>query len=206
MPEPACGVAGPTEGLSEQERSELLRLLERHEAADAAEEAHLERIRAFASSRANPFDRGLLHGHLTCSAFVLEPAGALLLTHHRRLDLWVQVGGHADGERSAPAVALREARAESGLTDLRFHAGLLFEDGMPRLADVDLHRIPASRGEPEHDHLDLRFVLTTERPERLVANAAESKALEWVSFTEARRRCTSDLHRAITKLEALRPR
>lgn len=190
-------------GLSPSERLELGRLLAAHEPEGGEEASHLERIRAFVASRDDPFDRSIREGHLTCSAFVLEPAGTVLLTHHRRLGIWVQVGGHADDERRAHEVALREAVEESGLPDLAFLPSLAFEDGLPRLLDVDIHRISAGRGEPDHDHLDLRFVLTTREPQRFVANPRESRGLEWVTFEEARRRCTPDLFRALAKLERL---
>lgn len=183
----------------------LARLLDAHRARGGAEAAHLERIRAFVRLHDDPFSRGIAHGHLTSSAFVLDGDGRVLLTHHRRLGLWVQLGGHADGERLAHEVALREAREESGLTDLAFDERLRLQDGSPALLDVDVHAIPASpeRGEPAHDHLDLRFLMSTRSPHELVINPRESRALEWVTRDEARRRCTPDLHRALDKIDGL---
>ena len=181
-------------------REELLELLRAHEPADATERSHRERIEAFVLRHDNPFDRLLPEGHLTGSAFVLDPAGRLLLTHHRKLGIWVQLGGHADGERDASEVAMREVREESGLTDLEF-APWLMAGGRPLLLDVDVHRIPARRDEPEHDHLDLRFLLRTREPHRIVADARETKALEWVPIAEARRRCEAAMGRAFGRIE-----
>jgi len=189
--------------LTEEERARLERLLAAHEAADAEEQRHLAHVREFCAREADPFDRALPHGHLTGSAFVVDPNGRVLLTHHRRLGIWVQLGGHADVERIAQEVALREAREESGLPDLAFHDALLLDDATPRLLDVDVHLIPARGEEAAHDHLDLRFLLTTRSPDAVVRDARESKALEWVELDEARRRGDPGMRRAIARIRRL---
>jgi 8-oxo-dGTP pyrophosphatase MutT (NUDIX family) len=178
----------------------LDRMLAEHVPLDDDEAGHLARILDFVGRHANPFDRAMTAGHLTGSAFVLDPSDRLLLAHHRRLDIWVQLGGHSDGETVAHEVALREAREESGLDDLRFDDRLLFDDGSPRLLDVDVHRIPARRDEPEHDHLDLRFLLRTDTPDRIVGDPTETHALEWVTLDEARRRCDPGMLRALRRI------
>lgn len=190
--------------LGEAERAELLALLAAHEPADAAERAHRARIEDFVRRHADPFDRMIAEGHLTGSAFVVDPDGRVLLTHHRKLGIWVQLGGHAEGERRACDVALREAREESGLPDLEFAAGFL-RGGEPALLDVDVHRIPARGGEPEHDHLDLRFALTTRVPHLIVPDPRETRALAWLSLDEARARCEAAMERAFGRLQARPP-
>lgn len=189
--------------LSAPERALLERLLAEHSPRDEAEERDRARVSAFVHRHEDPFDRGIAEGHLTGSAFVLDPAGRVLLTHHRKLDLWLQLGGHAEAEREAPAVALREAREESGLEDLAFHEALRFDDGQPRLLDLDVHVIPARFGEPEHLHLDLRFVLRTSQPHRIVADPRETKALEWVDLDETVRRGDASMARAVAGLRFL---
>ena len=189
--------------LSPGDRHRLEALLAAHAPDDAEERAHLAAILDFVRRHPDPFDRGIAEGHLTGSAFVVDPAGRLLLTHHRRLGLWLQLGGHAESERRAEEVALREAREESSLPDLAFHPRLLAEDGAPRLLDVDVHVIPAGRGEGEHLHLDLRFALTTLRPEAIVADPRETRALAWLTLDEARRRGAADLARPLRKVAEL---
>jgi 8-oxo-dGTP pyrophosphatase MutT (NUDIX family) len=157
---------------------------------------------AFVHRHDDPFDHRVAEGHITGSAFVLDPSGRLLLTHHRKLGIWVQLGGHAEDERRAADVALREAREESGLPDLVF-APELMASGQPRLLDVDVHRIPPRGDRAEHDHLDLRFLLRTARPELIAADLRETKALEWVALAEARARCEAAMGRAFTRIEAL---
>jgi 8-oxo-dGTP pyrophosphatase MutT (NUDIX family) len=148
--------------------------------ADSTEGRHLDHIRAFVSRHPHPFDRRIPEGHLTASAFVVSADGSrVLLLHHRKLDRWLQPGGHADpGEESGEATALREAREETGLVALSIHPDA------SRPLDVDVHRIPARADEPAHDHLDLRYLVTVTDDAPLVRNAQESNDLRWFSWDE----------------------
>lgn len=187
--------------ISATDRATLDALLTAHRPADGAEADSLVRIRAFVDSATEPFDRRTLPGHLTGSAFVVDGDGRLLLVHHRRLGLWLQLGGHAEGEADAAAVALREAIEESGLDDLVFHPAVCDAAGRPLLLDVDVHPIPPAGAEPAHLHFDLRFLLTTTRPADVAHVEAESHALAWVDLDEARRRCDTGIGRAADKIE-----
>jgi 8-oxo-dGTP pyrophosphatase MutT (NUDIX family) len=126
-----------------------------HRPAGAAEAEDLARIRDFVARHSDPFDRRIHEGHLTGSALVLcERSGRILLLHHRKLQRWLQPGGHGHaGETSGEAVALREAVEETGIQGLRLHPTA------PRPLDVDVHDIPARGGEPAHEHLDLRYLV-----------------------------------------------
>ena len=89
---------------------------------------------------ADCFDRTCRPGHITAAAWILSAdRRRSLLTHHRKLDRWLQLGGHADGQWHVEEVALREAREESGLT--RFD--IVPIDGVLMPFDVDVHEIPA---------------------------------------------------------------
>lgn len=114
--------------------------------------------------------RSRLEGHLTASALVVDPArGAGLLTHHRKLQRWLQLGGHCDGDANLARAALREACEESGIAGLRI-------DALP--LDVDVHAIPARAAEPEHWHLDTRFLVLAP-PGSVETLSDESLALGW---------------------------
>ncbi len=117
-------------------------------------------------------------GHITASAFIVDPGTETLLLHrHQKLGIWIQLGGHDDGERNPWKSALREAQEESGLLDLSFL-------GMDIL-DVDVHRIPVTPKDPAHLHHDIRFLLTARSPESFVMNPSESDDMRWFSFEEA---------------------
>lgn len=142
--------------------------LEPHEAAMAAE------IIRFAEAHPDCLQRTCAPGHLTGSAWVVSPdRRRTLLTHHHKLDKWLQLGGHADGEADLLAVALREAREESGLTRLRVMDTAIF--------DVDRHWIPPCKAEPGHYHHDVRFLIEADPGEPLVISN-ESKDLAWVDI------------------------
>ena len=160
-------------------RASLLDELRAYVPADAREEAMRARFVAFVAAHADAFERTLLTGHVTASAWIVDPARTrALLAHHRKLGKWLQLGGHADGDPDVRRAALREAREESGLTSLRFAA-----DG---IYDLDVHAIPAHPArarpsEPAHDHYDVRFAFEADPAEPLVANE-ESHALAWIAL------------------------
>lgn len=118
----------------------------------------------------NPFHRERLAGHFTASVWLVSAdGGRVLLTHHRKLGMWLQLGGHADGERDLQVAALKEAEEESGLTGLRIEPGIF---------DLDRHRIPEHKGVPEHWHYDVRYVVRAEASEAY-AVSDESHDLAW---------------------------
>ncbi|MFT3756638.1 MAG: NUDIX hydrolase [Pseudoxanthomonas sp.] len=123
-----------------------------------------------------PFERARLAGHFTGSSWLVSADGQrVLLTHHRKLGIWVQLGGHADGDTDLARVALREAEEESGLPGLTIEGDALF--------DLDRHWIP-ERGEvPGHWHYDARYVVRAGDSEAFVVSA-ESHALAWRQIGE----------------------
>ncbi|HWA11330.1 MAG TPA: NUDIX hydrolase [Opitutaceae bacterium] len=159
-------------------RAAVLSLLRAHAARplDANEAAMTAATIRFVEEHPDCLLRTCLTGHLTGSAWIVSPdRSRTLLTHHRKLDKWLQLGGHADGDPDLRAVALREAREESGLTRLRAVALEPF--------DVDRHWIPERKGEPAHWHHDLRFVIEADPAEPLVVSS-ESKDLAWVDVAQ----------------------
>jgi 8-oxo-dGTP pyrophosphatase MutT (NUDIX family) len=161
-------------------RKPLLDLLARYRAAHPDEAPCADRIRALVEAHPDCFERTCWAGHVTASAWVLSPDGRrFLLTHHRKLDRWLQLGGHSDGDPDPAAAALREAREESGLVDLRF----AYAADAPVPVDLDVHPIPARGADPAHDHHDVRFVLVA-APGQTIALSDESHALEWYEMDE----------------------
>lgn len=143
----------------------------------------LNEMKAFFHQETNPFERSCLKGHFTASCLLVNPkTKQFVLTHHRKLGLWLQLGGHADGMENLAEVALKEAEEESGLKKLSFSRSLMSE-GNPLPVDFDIHVIPASKKDPEHLHLDVRFIVEAEDCALKISD--ESLDLKWFTAEEA---------------------
>lgn len=139
------------------------------------EAATVAQFEDFLRTHADAFERSNQSGHFTGSAWLISADGMrVLLMHHRKLDRWLQPGGHADGDVDLERVALREAREETGITSLQLEYGIF---------DIDRHRIAARASEREHWHYDVRYVVRAGADERFVANA-ESRGLAWRPVVE----------------------
>ena len=123
--------------------------------------------------RENCFERDCWQpGHITGSAWVMHPdKQRALLTHHKKLNIWVQLGGHCDGESDVRKSAKREACEESGVA-VEFLNNDIF--------DLDIHEIPARKNDPAHLHYDVRYCFVAASEEFQVSD--ESHALAWVDI------------------------
>ncbi len=154
-------------------RRPLLELLERYREAHPDERVCVDRIVDLVAAHKDCFERDCLPGHVTASSWIVShDFENCLLTHHRKLDRWLQLGGHAQGECDVLEVALREAREESGMT----HFEVVGKGGLP--LDVDVHAIPAHGRDPAHEHHDIRFLLVAARDQPLRISG-ESHDLRW---------------------------
>jgi 8-oxo-dGTP pyrophosphatase MutT (NUDIX family) len=168
----------------------MLAMLLAYSPKDAGEREMLARMVEFAHAHEGCCERALAVGHMTGSAWVVDlEREHVLLTHHRKLNRWLQMGGHADGDPDLLAVAMREAREESGLTRVRVLSETPF--------DVDVHLIPERGAEAAHYHHDVRFLMEADREEPFVVSE-ESHALAWVRIEELAARV--DLEESLARM------
>lgn len=205
----------------------LVEILSRHVPADGKEARDRDFILAFVRSGGPLFDRGrYAPGHLTGSAFIVDGSPAfdrILLVHHTKLDRWLQPGGHGeDGETDPFDVALREAREETGISSLDprnplprsrdpepgargpgFRALGSGSWVRPFPFDLDVHVIPARKSEPEHRHLDIRYLFVAP-PDAVPVAGEESGEIRWFPLDPENPAFDASLRRAAKKILALR--
>jgi 8-oxo-dGTP pyrophosphatase MutT (NUDIX family) len=172
-------------------------LLDRYHPDGDTEIADVQRVRALVEAVADPWRRDLPL-HVTGSGLVVHPPTArVLLRWHQRQQAWLQVGGHGDpGESDPLAIALREAVEETGLADL-----VPWPD--ERLRHLVVVDVPAGKGEPAHEHADLRYFMATQTPDKARAEN-EDAPVRWLSLAEARELTAEDnLQETLARLERL---
>ncbi len=164
-------IPGTTEQGERVFESPLMEQLQAYLARWPEEAETVDEFRRLLADPRNPFLRERLEGHFTGGAWLVSADGRrTLLTHHRKLGRWLQLGGHADGDVDMGRVALKEAEEESGLPDLRLEEAAIF--------DLDRHWIPERRDVPGHWHYDVRYVIRAGADERYVVSE-ESLDLAW---------------------------
>ena len=157
-------------------RRPLLNLLANYTGFGEAEQAMVDRTAEFIQSHPDCFERTLLIGHVTGSAWIVNEAFThVLLIHHFKLDRWLQPGGHCDGDGDVLNVALKEAGEETGLT---------VKPTSDRIFDVDIHQIPQRKDVPAHLHYDIRFLFTADMGQVLIMNQQETRDIKWVPTGE----------------------
>jgi 8-oxo-dGTP pyrophosphatase MutT (NUDIX family) len=166
--------------------------LERYEPDNQEEADYHHSVAAWLRSASAPFNRTCYQpGHIVASAFVLTGStDGLALIFHRKLQRWLQPGGHLTANETTPAdSARREAEEELGLK-LRQPEGSLF--------DLDVHRIPRSGGEPSHLHFDFRYLFRS--PQIALHPGSDALEAQWFSLRDAELLASdAGLRRAVRK-------
>lgn len=123
------------------------------------------------------FQRTRLAGHFTSSAWIVNKDNTKsLITLHKKLKMYLQLGGHCDGDSDIIRVAYKEAMEESGITSLMIKKSLF---------DIDVHTIPEHNGVPSHKHYDVRFLFQVTDDSEFILNEEESNELRWIDKDEA---------------------
>jgi 8-oxo-dGTP pyrophosphatase MutT (NUDIX family) len=157
-------------------RNTLIQLLQNYQPSNPEETQFKQQTIEFVKQNPDCFERSLLKGHITGSAWIVDKSRQFtLLTHHRKLDRWFQTGGHCDGDSDVLNVAIKEAIEETGLTYIQSIDSEIF--------DVDIHEIPERKGVPTHLHYDVRFLLEADMSEPLIISS-ESTNLAWIKLSK----------------------
>ena len=159
-------------------RNDIIKLLSQYKTPYIEESAMLKRTLRFVHDHENCFDRSLAVGHVTGSSWVVNPSRThALMLHHRKLDLWLQPGGHADGDTDILNVILNETSEESGidLSNIKVVSQNIF--------DIDIHTIFANQYDDRHEHFDIRFLLEIDDTLPVPGND-ESHQIGWISLKQ----------------------
>lgn len=169
-----------SEGVLEYNRllkAELIESIQRYQEEYPMEDGP-EAVMEFIGSTDNFFGRDSLFGHITCSAWVLNAERSeVVLVKHRRLNRWIQPGGHIEPFETPLEAAFREGVEETGILGLIPWKKDLFH--------VSVHYFPAGKDGPAHYHYDLRYLLFAP-PDRELVETDEVDGVRWVRLAEIR--------------------
>lgn len=162
--------------MASEQRNQLLTQLKAYNSEYAEEMVFRQRFIYLLENHHNCFERSLLTGHITGSAWIVDQSfSAAFMTHHAKLNKWLQPGGHADGDENVARVALKEALEETSMKGLTLYS--------PEIFDLDIHVIPERKGIPQHEHFDIRYLIVTDK-ETAYQITEESHDLAWLSLDE----------------------
>ena len=171
-------------------------LLEEYIAAYPNEKAAINMLEFFNKDE-NCFQKNNQKGHFTGSAWVVTPdKSQVLMTHHKKLNMWLQLGGHADGIDDLISVAIREAKEESGFDNFVLVSEKIF--------DLDIHEIPAISEGPIHLHYDIRFLLEADPKDNRIVVSDESHDVRWIPLDKVvKLNPENSMQRMVKKTSAL---
>ena len=155
-------------------RNNLREKLEEYDPNNFEEVEAKERMLNFLDANVDCFERSLQQGHFTGSCWLENYDGTkFLLTLHRKIKMWLQVGGHADGDNDLARVALKEAHEESGLEHIELIS--------PKIFDLSVHLVPEYKGIHAHYHYDVLFIAKATDANEDIKISDESDDLKWFS-------------------------
>ena len=156
--------------------------IENYRPCNEQERLDRERVLAFLDNHPDAFLRSNRMAHMTASAWIVNRArDKVLMIYHKIYDSWAWTGGHADGEEDLLSVALREAREETGIKNVRPVTEEIYS---LEVVTVDGHE---KRGEyvPSHLHMNVTYLLEADEDEALHIREEENSGVKWFSLEDA---------------------
>lgn len=156
----------------DKSRKKLIEAFRRYLVKYPSETKEVSNCMRFVEEYDDCFFRSCKLGHITTSTWIESKDGnSFLLTKHRKLKIWLQVGGHIEVGENLIEEGLREAREESGIQNFQVMSEEIF--------DFDRHVFPEYKGNPEHYHFDVRFYLKSLEDNDNIKISDESDDLKW---------------------------
>ena len=157
------------------DKNNLTKLVKAYPSSDS----HKQRILKFLNKYDDFWTKKNALGQVTASCWVVNKERTkALMTHHKKLDKWLQIGGHIEAEdHTIVDACIRELKEESGLTRFKLLQDSIF--------DLDIHDIPESKkGVPAHVHYDIRMFFEADEKEAINFDKEESNQMAWMKMVE----------------------
>lgn len=156
--------------------------IEKYTPFNEQEERDKAVILAFMDNNEDCFYRENLIAHMTASSWIVNPArDKTLMVYHKIYDSWSWTGGHADGETDMLALAIREAKEETGIEHVHPVSDEIYS---LEVLTVDGHE---KRGKyvPSHLHLNVTYLLEAEESDTLKICEEENSGVQWFTLEDA---------------------
>jgi 8-oxo-dGTP pyrophosphatase MutT (NUDIX family) len=175
-------------------KNNLLTLLQNYEPFFEKEKIFKKEMIHFIENNKDFCTKNNTKGHITGSAWVIDNTQKnALLIHHKKLNKWLQMGGHIENQDiTIFDTALREAKEESGITNF-----IIKEE----IFDIDIHTIPQKNEVPEHLHYDIRILLICNETNFEHLQKEEINAIQWFSIEDLLQSENESIQRMAQKID-----
>ena len=176
------------------DKQELITLVQDYPENDS----HKKKVLQFLKKFEDFWTKKNEEGQITASCWVVnKDQTKVLMTHHKKLARWLQIGGHLESEdNSIVDSCIRELKEESGLTQFKLLQNEIF--------DIDVHHIPESRkGVPAHVHYDIRMLFEADENEEIQFDKEESNNIIWMRLDKIKGLQNYSIDRMVRKTQKL---
>ena len=135
----------------------------------------------------NILDRECSIAHITSSGYIVNKSRTkVLMIYHKLYNSWAWTGGHADGDCDLLHVAIKEAKEETGLTNVTAVTNDIL--GLDVL-NVNGH-IKNNKYVSSHLHLSVAYLLEANEEDELIVNEEETNGVQWIPIDKLDTYCS----------------